>query len=190
MELPRNPSQRARPKLLPQRHQRLAARPRPSRMDLGTRRPRPRRARQRTGRPTSFPRQRRIELHHRPDPYRRRRLVVPLTCPSWSSPTNASVPPRLHRMPAAMTSRRLRPSHGFITIAVLRSPSAPHAALVDEKLRYPKRNGRPPDICQSPRWPLHTRSVQRERRAKRTASSRLSRMRSTGSIESATLGWS
>lgn len=32
-------------------------------------------------------------------------------------------------------------SHGFILIAVPRSPSAPHAVLVNNGLRYPKRNG-------------------------------------------------
>lgn len=33
------------------------------------------------------------------------------------------------------------PTRGFVVIAVPRSPSTPHAVLVDEKLRYPKRNG-------------------------------------------------
>jgi hypothetical protein len=32
-------------------------------------------------------------------------------------------------------------AHGFIMIAILRSPSAPHAVLVNQALRYPKRNG-------------------------------------------------
>jgi hypothetical protein len=31
-------------------------------------------------------------------------------------------------------------SHGFIMIAVIRSPNAPHAVLVNESLRFPKRN--------------------------------------------------
>jgi Schlafen, AlbA_2 len=34
-----------------------------------------------------------------------------------------------------------RPAHGFMMIAVVRSPSAPHAVLVDNSLRFPKRNG-------------------------------------------------
>lgn len=34
-----------------------------------------------------------------------------------------------------------RPGHGFLMIAVLRSPSAPHGVLVNEGLRYPRRNG-------------------------------------------------
>jgi hypothetical protein len=33
------------------------------------------------------------------------------------------------------------PAQGFILIAVPRSPSAPHAVLVNDALRYPKRNG-------------------------------------------------
>lgn len=32
-------------------------------------------------------------------------------------------------------------AHGFVVIAVPRSPSAPHAVLVNDALRYPKRNG-------------------------------------------------
>jgi hypothetical protein len=32
-------------------------------------------------------------------------------------------------------------AHGFIVIAVPRSPGAPHAVLVNQSLRYPKRNG-------------------------------------------------
>jgi hypothetical protein len=35
----------------------------------------------------------------------------------------------------------LRPALGFVMIAVLRSPAAPHAVLVNESLRFPKRNG-------------------------------------------------
>ncbi|MFF5303489.1 helix-turn-helix domain-containing protein [Streptomyces sp. NPDC013161] len=34
-----------------------------------------------------------------------------------------------------------RPGHGFLMIAVPRSPSAPHGVLVNEGLRYPRRNG-------------------------------------------------
>jgi len=34
-----------------------------------------------------------------------------------------------------------RPGHGLVLIAVPRSPLAPHAVLVNEGLRYPKRNG-------------------------------------------------
>jgi len=34
-----------------------------------------------------------------------------------------------------------KPGHGFLMIAVLRSPSAPHGVLVNEGLRYPRRNG-------------------------------------------------
>lgn len=34
-----------------------------------------------------------------------------------------------------------RPDHGLVLIAVPRSPLAPHAVLVNEGLRYPKRNG-------------------------------------------------
>lgn len=34
-----------------------------------------------------------------------------------------------------------RDDHGFIVIAVLRSPLAPHAVIVDQGLRYPRRNG-------------------------------------------------
>jgi hypothetical protein len=34
-----------------------------------------------------------------------------------------------------------RPGHGFLMIAVLRSSSAPHGVLVNEGLRYPRRNG-------------------------------------------------
>ncbi|MCX4920213.1 helix-turn-helix domain-containing protein [Streptomyces sp. NBC_00687] len=34
-----------------------------------------------------------------------------------------------------------RPGHGFLMIAVLRSPSAPHGVRVNEGLRYPRRNG-------------------------------------------------
>lgn len=34
-----------------------------------------------------------------------------------------------------------RPGHGMILLAVPRSPLAPHAVLVNEGLRYPKRNG-------------------------------------------------
>jgi hypothetical protein len=34
-----------------------------------------------------------------------------------------------------------RPAHGFMMIAVVRSPSAPHAVLVENSLRFPKRNG-------------------------------------------------
>lgn len=34
-----------------------------------------------------------------------------------------------------------RPGHGFVLIAVARSPLAPHAVLVNEGLRYPRRNG-------------------------------------------------
>jgi len=33
------------------------------------------------------------------------------------------------------------PGHGFVLIAVARSPLAPHAVLVNEGLRYPRRNG-------------------------------------------------
>ncbi|NMI54225.1 MULTISPECIES: helix-turn-helix domain-containing protein [unclassified Streptomyces] len=33
------------------------------------------------------------------------------------------------------------PGHGFLMIAVPRSPSAPHGVLVNEGLRYPRRNG-------------------------------------------------
>jgi hypothetical protein len=33
------------------------------------------------------------------------------------------------------------PAKGFVMIAVLRSPSAPHAVLVDKSLRFPKRSG-------------------------------------------------
>ncbi len=32
-------------------------------------------------------------------------------------------------------------SHGFLLIAVPRSPSGPHGVLVNEGLRYPRRNG-------------------------------------------------
>jgi len=34
-----------------------------------------------------------------------------------------------------------QPGHGFVLIAVARSPLAPHAVLVNEGLRYPRRNG-------------------------------------------------
>ncbi|MFF3314629.1 hypothetical protein ACFYV5_03845 [Streptomyces sp. NPDC003035] len=34
-----------------------------------------------------------------------------------------------------------RPGHGIFVIAVPRSPSAPHGVLVNEGLRYPRRNG-------------------------------------------------
>lgn len=34
-----------------------------------------------------------------------------------------------------------QPGHGFLMIAVPRSPSAPHGVLVNEGLRYPRRNG-------------------------------------------------
>ncbi|MFY1651120.1 helix-turn-helix domain-containing protein [Solwaraspora sp. WMMB762] len=34
-----------------------------------------------------------------------------------------------------------QPGYGFIVIAVPRSPSAPHAVLVNDALRFPKRNG-------------------------------------------------
>jgi predicted HTH transcriptional regulator len=34
-----------------------------------------------------------------------------------------------------------RPGHGLVLIAVSRSPLAPHAVVVNEGLRYPKRNG-------------------------------------------------
>jgi hypothetical protein len=34
-----------------------------------------------------------------------------------------------------------RPGHGFVLIAVPRSPLAPHAVMVNEGLRYPRRNG-------------------------------------------------
>jgi hypothetical protein len=34
-----------------------------------------------------------------------------------------------------------RPGHGFVLIAVLRSPLAPHAVIINEGLRYPRRNG-------------------------------------------------
>jgi hypothetical protein len=34
-----------------------------------------------------------------------------------------------------------RPGYGFVLIAVARSPLAPHAVLVNEGLRYPRRNG-------------------------------------------------
>jgi hypothetical protein len=34
-----------------------------------------------------------------------------------------------------------RPDHGFLVVAVPRSPLAPHAVLVDRALRYPLRNG-------------------------------------------------
>lgn len=34
-----------------------------------------------------------------------------------------------------------KPGHGFLMIAVPRSPSAPHGVLVNEGLRYPRRNG-------------------------------------------------
>jgi len=33
------------------------------------------------------------------------------------------------------------PAHGFVLIAVPRSPQAPHAVLVNDALRYPRRNG-------------------------------------------------
>jgi predicted HTH transcriptional regulator len=33
------------------------------------------------------------------------------------------------------------PGHGFVLIAVPRSPLAPHAVVVNEALRYPRRNG-------------------------------------------------
>jgi predicted HTH transcriptional regulator len=41
------------------------------------------------------------------------------------------------------TARGTTPStnRGFIVIAVPRSPNAPHAVLVNEALRYPRRNG-------------------------------------------------
>ena len=35
----------------------------------------------------------------------------------------------------------VRPQDGFILIAVLRTTIAPHAALIDEKLRFPVRSG-------------------------------------------------
>lgn len=35
-----------------------------------------------------------------------------------------------------------RPGHGFILITVPRSPSSPHAVLVNNNLRFPKRHGR------------------------------------------------
>jgi hypothetical protein len=34
-----------------------------------------------------------------------------------------------------------QPGHGLVLVAVLRSPLAPHAVVVNEGLRYPKRNG-------------------------------------------------
>ena len=34
-----------------------------------------------------------------------------------------------------------RPGHGLVLIAVLRSPLAPHAVIVNDGLRYPRRNG-------------------------------------------------
>ncbi|MEU6090919.1 hypothetical protein ABZ865_29845 [Streptomyces sp. NPDC047085] len=34
-----------------------------------------------------------------------------------------------------------QPGHGIVMIAVPRSPSAPHGVLVNEGLRYPRRNG-------------------------------------------------
>ena len=33
------------------------------------------------------------------------------------------------------------PGHGFLVVAVVRSPLAPHAVLVNEGFRYPRRNG-------------------------------------------------
>jgi hypothetical protein len=39
------------------------------------------------------------------------------------------------------SKRDVRPSRGFIMIAILRSRGAPHAVLVNQALRYPKRNG-------------------------------------------------
>jgi hypothetical protein len=40
---------------------------------------------------------------------------------------------------------------GFILVAVPRSLKAPHAVLVNDDLRYPKRNGPGRDSCQNPR---------------------------------------
>jgi len=34
-----------------------------------------------------------------------------------------------------------QPGHGFVVLAVPRSPAAPHAVLVNEALRFPRRNG-------------------------------------------------
>lgn len=42
---------------------------------------------------------------------------------------------------ATASGDRPNPTRGFIVLAVPRSPNAPHAVLVNEALRYPKRNG-------------------------------------------------
>src|SRR6185437_1612153 len=48
-----------------------------------------------------------------------------------------------------------KPGTGFYLIAVPRSPTAPHAVLVNDSLRFPRRNGRTtaylsePDVAQA-----------------------------------------
>jgi hypothetical protein len=37
--------------------------------------------------------------------------------------------------------KRVEDDHGFVVIAVVRSPLAPHAVIVNQGLRYPRRNG-------------------------------------------------
>jgi hypothetical protein len=61
-----------------------------------------------------------------------------LQCPPSTCSPFSKVSHHLH---TTAGPRRL-PNHiGFFLIAVPRSPSAPHAVLINEALRYPKRNG-------------------------------------------------
>ncbi|HEX9517966.1 MAG TPA: ATP-binding protein [Streptosporangiaceae bacterium] len=46
--------------------------------------------------------------------------------------------------------------HGFLIVAVLPSPSRPHAVLVNVGMRFPVRNGKRSATCPSPRSPRHT----------------------------------
>ena len=79
---------------------------------------------------------------------------------------------------------------GFIVIAVPRSPAAPHAVLVNEALRYPRRNGPLLVTCPSRRSPPPTVNGLPVQAASPRASPRSSRRLWTGSMTRTCRGWS
>jgi hypothetical protein len=66
------------------------------------------------------------------------------------------------------------PGHGFLVVAVARSPLGPHTVLVNEGLRYPRRNGAVIRYCPSLKLPRLTASALPRRIARATAPAKLS----------------
>jgi hypothetical protein len=86
--------------------------------------------------------------------------------------------------------KEVRSQHGFILIAALRTTSAPHAALIDEKLRFPVRSGTTTRYLSQPEVAAASQNALLVRRAKRTGLPRSNTMRSVDSIGKAAFGWS